>query len=76
MPSALDKLPDGTMVRAGEESFVIAQGRALKWSPAGYRKVEGAIKDAKLLTPPSTVRAFAAGYRPMLHPSAAKAIAK
>jgi hypothetical protein len=76
LPSALEKLPDGTMVRAGEESFVIAQGRVLKWSPAGYRKVEGAIKDAKLLTPPSTVRAFAAGYRPMLHPSAAKAIAK
>jgi hypothetical protein len=26
--------------------------------------------DAKLLTPPSTVRAFAAGYRVVLHPSA------
>jgi hypothetical protein len=42
----------------------------LKWSPAGYTKAEGVIKDAKLLTPPSTVRAFAAGFRPVLHPSA------
>jgi hypothetical protein len=33
--------------------------------------VKGGITDAKLLTPPSTVRAFAAGYRPVLHPSVA-----
>jgi hypothetical protein len=62
--------PDGTMVQSGEESFLIAQGRALKWSPSGYREVKGEITDAKLLTPPSTVRAFAAGYRVVLHPSA------
>jgi hypothetical protein len=69
LPRALEKLPDGTMVRAGEESFLIAKGKALLWSPSGYRAVKGSIKDAKLLTPPSTVRAFAAGYRPVLHPS-------
>jgi hypothetical protein len=56
-------------VQAGEESFLIAQGRALIWSPSGYRAVKGEIKGAKLLTPPSTVRAFAAGYRPVLHGS-------
>jgi hypothetical protein len=27
-----------------------------------------------LLTPPSTVRAFAAGYRPVLHPSAREGV--
>jgi hypothetical protein len=32
--------------------------------------VRGALKDAKLLTPPSTVRAIAAGYPVVLHPSA------
>jgi hypothetical protein len=37
---------------------------------AGYRKPNAAIKDALLLTPPSTLRAIAAGYRPVLHPSA------
>jgi hypothetical protein len=70
LPTTLDKLPDGTMVQAGEESFLIVSGKALRWSPSGYRAVKGAISDAKLLTPPSTVRAFAAGYRPVLHPSA------
>ena len=70
LPMKIEKLPDGTMVQAGEESFVIAKGRALQWSFAGYTKAERALTDAKLLTPPSTVRAFAAGFRPTLHPSA------
>ena len=70
LPKAIEKLPDGTMIRAGEESFVIAAGRPLLWSPSGYRPVKRDIKDAKLLTPPSIVRAFAAGYRPVLHGSA------
>ena len=74
LPRALEKLPDGTMVQAGEESFLIAQGRAVLWSPSGYRAVKGAIGDAKLLTPPSTVRALAAGYRVVLHPSVGKLI--
>ena len=70
LPLPLLQLPDGAMVRAGEESFLIAKGRALQWSPDGYRKAQGAITEAKLLTPPSTLRAFSAGYRPVLHPSA------
>ena len=70
LPAKIGKLPDGTMVQDGEDSFLIAEGRALKWSPAGYTKAERALTDAKLLTPPSTVRAFAAGFRPVLHPSA------
>ena len=70
---AIEKLPDGTMIRAGEESFVIVAGRPLLWSPSGYRPVKRDIKDAKLLTPPSIVRAFAAGYRPVLHGSAERA---
>jgi hypothetical protein len=58
------------MVRAHEDSFLIVQGRALKWSPARYGRAACVSDDAMLLTPPSTVRAFAAGYRPVLHPSA------
>ena len=69
-PLPLGKLPDGAMVHARAESYLIAQGRVLQWSFAGYRKTEIAINDAMLLTPPSTLRAFAAGYRPLLHPSA------
>jgi hypothetical protein len=70
LPMALEKLPDGAMVQANEKSFLIAKGRALQWTPAGYRKAEGKIGDAMLLTPPSIVRAFSVGYRPVIHESA------
>jgi hypothetical protein len=39
---------------------------------AGYRETDGAIENALLLTPPSTLRAFGLGYRPVLHPSAVR----
>ena len=70
LPMRWEQLPDGAMVQAGAESFLILGGRALLWSPAGYGEVRSEISDAKLLTPPSTVRAFVAGYKPILHPSA------
>src|ERR1700686_4360223 len=66
LPMPLDKMPDGVMVQAAEESFLIAKGRALIWSPAGYREAQGGIESAMLLTPPSTLRALSAGYRPVL----------
>jgi hypothetical protein len=69
LPMRPEQLPDGAMVQAREESFLIAQGRALRWSPAGYREAQGKIEGAMLLTPPSTLRALVAGYRPVLHPS-------
>jgi hypothetical protein len=72
LPMPPEKLPDGAMVRQREESYLIAQGRALLWSPAGYRETPGALADAMLLTPPSTLRALSAGYRPLLHPSAGR----
>ena len=75
LPMLLEKLPDGAMVQAGGESFLIAQGRALLWSPGGYREVSGVLKGAMLLTPPSTLRALDAGYRPVLHPSAVELMA-
>ncbi len=70
LPMPVEELPDGAMVQAGEESFLILRGKALRWSMAGYRKAENALGEAKLLTPPSTLRALNAGYRPVLHPSA------
>jgi hypothetical protein len=71
----LEQLPDGAMVQRGTESFLIVQGRALAWSPAGYRKTQYAPQDAMLLTPPSTLRALSAGYRPVLHASATEPMA-
>ena len=70
LPMPVEELPDGAMVQAGEESFLILRGKALRWSMTGYRKAENAIAEARLLTPPSTLRALNAGYRPVLHPSA------
>ena len=52
-------------------SFLIVQGRALQWHPDGYRPASPIdAAELQLLTPPATLRAFAAGYRPVLHPSA------
>jgi hypothetical protein len=70
LPMPIDALPDGAMVQAGEHSYLIVLGRALLWSWDGYRDPRNPIHAAALLTPRSTVRAFSAGYRPVLHPSA------
>jgi hypothetical protein len=58
------------MLQEGTQSHLVVQGRALTWSPSGYRKAQNPIWGGMLLTPPSTVRALAAGFRPVLHPSA------
>ena len=70
LPMRLEKLPDGVMIASGEASYLVLGGKALQWSFAGYREPSAPPKDVMLLTPPSTVRAFGAGYRPALHPSA------
>jgi hypothetical protein len=70
LPMRLEGLPDGTMVQAGGESFLIVGGQPLRWSFAGYRKLEAPIGETMLITPPSTVRALASGFQPVLHPSA------
>jgi hypothetical protein len=65
-------LPDGAMLGTQDEAFVVVQGRALRWSHHGYAPA-APPPDAALLTPPSTLRALAAGYTAQLHPSAAAA---
>ena len=40
LPMPVAQLPDGAMVQQGEESFLIAQGKALLWSMAGYREAD------------------------------------
>ncbi len=71
----LARLSDGAMVQQGTESYLVVRGRVLQWTPGGYRKADNEIKGALLLTPPSTLRAFSAGYRPVLHESVAELIA-
>jgi len=70
LPMPIAKLPDGAMVQADADSFLIAQGEPMLWSPAGYDKAQRTLREVMLLTPPSTLRALAAGYRPLLHPGA------
>ena len=70
LPLPIEQLPDGAMVARDDKSYLIAQGRALRWSPAGYSRSNNELSGAMLLTPPSTVRALSADYRPVLHPSA------
>jgi len=70
LPTPWPDLPDGAMVQVTDQSYLIARGRALLWSPAGYVEAGESVDDAMLLTPPSTLRALLAGYRPLLHPSA------
>jgi len=70
LPVPIAELPYGAMVQAGGESFLMLKGRALLWSMARYRKSDAKLSEAMLLTPPSTLRAISAGYRPVLHGSA------
>ncbi|MBK5652230.1 MULTISPECIES: hypothetical protein [Bradyrhizobium] len=69
LPVPINELPDGTMVQASDQSHLVANGKTLRWSFAGYERAEVSAP-AMLLTPPSTVRAFQSGYRPVLHVSA------
>jgi hypothetical protein len=67
------QLPDGAMIRHGGTAGLVAGGCFLPWSLTGYLapvRLRPA-STVELLTPPLTVAAIAAGYRPMLHPSAA-----
>jgi hypothetical protein len=72
LPMPWRQLPDGAMLQQAAKSFLIVQGKAIEWSPAGYRDTQEVPNDAMLLTPPSTLRALSARYRPLLHPSAIK----
>jgi hypothetical protein len=66
------ELPDGVMIRAGEGAGLWLAGRVWPWSFGGYGaparlSVPGRVE---VLTPPATVATIAAGYRPLVHPSA------
>jgi len=68
----LAELPDGVMVSIGGAPFLVHDGRLAAWTPGGYRdcrRAEGATPVA-VITPRATVAVLAAGYRPVIHPSA------
>ncbi len=71
-PALAGDLPHGVMVRHDGTCGLLAAERFLPWTHRGYLDpvaLEPATR-VELLTPPSAVAAIAAGYRPLLHPSA------
>ena len=68
----LGGLPDGSMVRHNRVPALVCAGALRPWSPTGYGTAmpAGPRAHVELLTPPSIVAALAAGYRPLVHPSA------
>jgi hypothetical protein len=61
------------MVAVGEKSYLIANGEAWLWSFSGYSLAPETLDNVRLITPPSIVNAFRAGYRPDIHASAVAA---
>lgn len=68
----LADLPDGTMIEMDGSSWLVLANELLEWTFAGYhtRRPRSSVGVAAVLTPAATVRTLAAGYRPVLHPSA------
>src|SRR5262249_10938375 len=68
IPLPVGELPDGAGVAATGGAYTLAQGRAFRWTVHGYEAAPKMLRPDGLLTPPSTLRAMLAGYRPVLHP--------
>ena len=68
-------LPSGTMVDIGGDAWLVTDGRLLAWTPGGYaeRPVTVPRGPVTVITPQVTVAVLAAGYQPVLHPSAGQA---
>jgi hypothetical protein len=72
-------LPNGVFIRyarrRGEGRVFLTVGSSLlAWHPSGYTSLvtpSGIGEDVEVLTPRSIVAVLSAGYRPMLHPTAA-----
>lgn len=71
-PAPLASLPSGSMVRYQAKPHLLLSGWLLPWSHQGYGPAIRADEHTvvSVLTPPSIVGVLAAGYCPMLHPTA------
>ena len=68
----LGELPEGVMVEVDGAPRLVFGGGLLAWTPGGYRgrRSAGPVTTVTVITPRATVAVLAAGYRPVLHPSA------
>jgi hypothetical protein len=62
------ELPDGAMLAAAGDAWLIAHGATWRWRFAGYER-QPMPKPDGLLTPPSSLAALRAGYHSRLHES-------
>src|SRR4051812_40800180 len=71
-PAAVADLPDGTMVTHEAMTALVSDQQLLPWSFTGYGAPVAVARPTtvRVLTPPKIVAALAAGYRPLVHPSA------
>ncbi|MDX2064571.1 MAG: hypothetical protein SFX74_02395 [Fimbriimonadaceae bacterium] len=63
-------LPDGAMFTLGGLAYAKSHDAALLWDHAGYGAPMPLPDQAELLTCPTLVEIFRAGYEPVWHPSA------
>jgi hypothetical protein len=69
LPGPADELPDGSAIAAADDAYILARGRAFRWTVHGYEGPLEIPRADAVLTPSSTLGALRAGYRPRLHPS-------
>ncbi|HLI95091.1 MAG TPA: hypothetical protein VKT72_03270 [Candidatus Baltobacteraceae bacterium] len=74
--AGVETLPDGAYVRVDGSACIVWRGKLATWSDGGYcdfRAIPENMK-AEVLTPPSIVAVFRAGYGPGVHPSLSDAL--
>lgn len=70
--SALNSLPDGTMIEINSKAYLIWESKLFEWSYSGYIESElhYSMKDKVIvLTPKSYVKTFSKGFLPTVHKS-------
>jgi hypothetical protein len=80
--ASLSDLPDGAMADLDGVPHLVLGGRLLRWTPGGYAVAPGApgapcvttSGPVTVITPRSTVAVLAAGYHPVLHETATRAV--
>jgi hypothetical protein len=68
LPVAPAELPDGAMVVASGEAYLLVAGKAYRWCESGYDAPRALPRADGLLTPPATVATLRAGFRCTVHP--------
>ncbi|HEX5275461.1 MAG TPA: hypothetical protein VFW34_09330 [Candidatus Rubrimentiphilum sp.] len=67
----ISTLPDGTYIIMDGAAVVVWGNELAAWTESGYARRFPRLKrgEVEVLTPPSIVAVFRAGYRPEVHPS-------